>query len=277
MKRFFLFIVLGLIAFAGWWIWENHSEVNSFISDNVGSNDILTLEARYSPDQIMNAHRKDLLGDDQRTFQEPTLKFYPYLLLNVKYSLGDKSKEGVLLWSMENGEMVLNTSTWETTHGYDDCISSGACSSDFKVMHAITKKNDKAKKEDLIKELGVDNNTINSWLEEAEKKHLIINRGGFYSLYFENPKLQVMPQTKITQPLVTKPYQSAMKVPKKFSKNQIENIAQAAFGSTLAIRETKEIFLPVYNIEVLNPDGSIMTSHWNALTGERISPKYLTQ
>jgi len=46
--------------------------------------------------------------------------------------------------------------------------------------------------------------------------------------------------------------------------------AKAAFGDDFAIRKTTEIFLPVYSIVVQNPDGSHMTTYWNALNGKNI-------
>ena len=64
---------------------------------------------------------------------------------------------------------------------------------------------------------------------------------------------------------------------KRFRCAQIEQIARAAFGPDFAIRKTIEIFLPVYSITVQNPDGSQMTSFWNAPNGKRISQPYLIE
>ena len=90
----------------------------------------------------------------------------------------------------------------------------------------------------------------------------------------QNPRLSVLPETKIDQWLVTKPSKNAKRITKKYRAYQIENIAKAAFGSDFTIRRTKEIFLPVYSIVVKNPDNSEMTTHWNALNGKKLSQSY---
>jgi hypothetical protein len=64
-----------------------------------------------------------------------------------------------------------------------------------------------------------------------------------------------------------------MKVAKRYSKSDIEKNAKAVFGADFTIRNSKEVFLPVYSIEVLNPDGSVLTTYWNALSGQRMYPR----
>ena len=57
------------------------------------------------------------------------------------------------------------------------------------------------------------------------------------------------------------------------SSSQIQKIAKAAFGDDFTVRNTTEVYLPVYSIEVLNPDGSTFTTYWNALTGDRMTSR----
>ena len=112
------------LAAGGWWLWQSPEMANwkDRILQYVDNRDIVTLEARYLPEQIIDAHRKELLGNDKKTLQNTTLKYYPYLLLDVKYPDNSKTREGVLLWGLTDGEMVLNTDTWESTHGFRDCL-----------------------------------------------------------------------------------------------------------------------------------------------------------
>ena len=81
------------------------------------------------------------------------------------------------------------------------------------------------------------------------------------------------PETKIDQWLVSKPVKNAKRLSKKLRSSQIESVAKAAFGNDFTIRRTSEIFLPVYNIVVQNPDGSQTTTYWNALNGKRFSQR----
>lgn len=278
-KRFPLLIVLCILAVGAWWIWNTPALANwkDKIFQYVDNRDIVTLEARYLPEQIVEAHRQELLGNDKRTLQNTVLKYYPYLLLDVKYPESSKTREGVLLWGLNDGEMVLNTETWETTHGFRDCLECNANRSDFKILHVLVRRQGTISIEDLQKELQVERDVLNTWVESAKKKHLIVQKGNTLQLHFENPKLLVTPQTKIKQQLVSKPLGDGHKVARTYSRSQILDMTQAAFGNDFKIRAETEIFLPVYSLEILNPDGSVQVSEWNALTGQRIVPRYLSK
>lgn len=225
----------------------------------------------------MDSHKKELVPDGNYSFQEPTLKFYPYLLMEVKYTLANsKTREGVILWSMVDGEMVLDTDTWEKTHGFEDAMNAKANRQDFILLNTLAKYRGILPVARLQKELNLEDKQFEQMLESARQKYLIVVKGNEVALHFQNPNFNVIPQTRINQWLVTKPYNHAMRVPKRYSQAQIERTAKAAFGHDFTVRNAKEVFLPIYNIEVLNPDGSILTSYWNALNGQRVDTKYLS-
>lgn len=275
MRTIYLVLLTGFLAVGSWWLWENNSYVRSLIDEYVDSGHFLTLEARYSAEQIMDQHRTELLGDDQHSFKEPSLKFYPYSLMEVKYSLPDKkTREGVILWGLEDGEMVINTETWEITRGFDDLIAANANRGDFRIVNTLASNNNNMTHEALQKALQVEPEILDEWIQSARQKKLVVQRGNMYQLHFQNPKVLVTPSTKINQWLVTKPYNHAMRVSARFSKHEIERTAQAAFGNDFTVRSAKEVFLPIYNISVLNPDGSVRMTYWNALNGKRIYPRY---
>lgn len=280
-KPFFRFslpvmlIVLGLVG-GGWWLWQHQFEWKDVIYDYVENGEVLTLESKYTPEQIMERHKLALLGQDgRRSYQEPSYKYYPYLLLEVKYTEGQKSREGVLLWSLNDGEMVVNTETWETSHGFEDCLNCDADRHDFKILQALARRQGSLSIDELQKELHAERDLVEPWIENAKAKHLIIQKGNLVQLHFENPKLLVTPQTRIKQQLVSKPILNTQRVAKTYSRNQIIHLAKSAFGHDFKIRSEKEVFLPVYSLAVVNPDNSIHTSDWNAITGQQILPKYL--
>lgn len=264
----------------GWWLWKENAAVDNWkdrIFEYIDNKDIWTLESKYTPEQIMEAQKSDIIGQEKRTWQEPIQKFYPYLLLDVKYTEDKKSREGVLLWGLVEGEMVLNTETWETTHGFKDCLECKATRTDFKIMQALAKYQGTLSIENLQKELHVERETLDPWIESAKQKHLVVQKGTNLQLHFENPKLLVAPQTRIKQQLVSKPSAQAQKEPRMYSRSQILAIAKAAFGDDFKVRSEQEIFLPVYNLQVLNQDGSVYSSDWNAITGQRIYPYYINK
>lgn len=275
MRLIGMIVLVACLAIGGWWLWENQN-FRQIVSEYVENGEILTLEARYTADQIMEAHRKELLVDDQHSFDAPELKFHPYVLLDVKYMQPDqKTREGVILWSLVDGEMVTNTETWDKTHGFEDAINANANRNDFKILNTLAKNNGSSTREQLQKQLNVEPEILDSWLANARQKQLIIQKGNDVQLHFQNPKILVAPQTKINQWLVTKQYSHAQRTPRKYSPAQIEKIAKAAFGPEFTIRGIQEVYLPVFSIEVINPDGSVLTTFWNALNGQRIHPSFL--
>ncbi len=279
----FRFIIGILIVFGvgcGWWLWKENAAVNN-LKDTflayIDNQDILTLESKYTPEQIMDANKHEIIGQDKRSWQEPIHKFYPYLLLDVKYTEDHKSREGVLLWSLVDGEMVLNTESWEKTHGFKDCIECQANRNDFKIIQILARHQGNTTIETLQKDLQVERETLDPWVESVKQKHLVIQKGAVLQLHFENPKLLVLPQTFIKQQLVSKPSSNTKKEPRNYNRNQILAIAKASFGDDFKVRNEQEVYLPVYTLQVLNQDGSVYSSDWNAITGQRIYPYYYTR
>lgn len=275
MRKILLALVaVALLAGAGWYF-NSQEHIAGFVQQYVENGEFTTLKARYTPDQIMESNRKELLVDTQHSYQEPGLKFHPYVLMEVKYTQPDKkTREGMILWSLVDGEMVINTDSWEQTHGFEDAINADASRNDFKLMHALSKNKGTATLDQLQKELRIEKETLAFWIDSASSKHLIVQKGNEVQLHFQDPKLSVQPETKVTDWLVKKPYNHAQRVSSKYSLGQIQKTAKAAFGDDFTVRSSTEVFLPVYSLEVLNPDGSTFTTYWNALTGQRMAPRY---
>lgn len=276
MKPFIIFTAIAVIGIGAYSFWDANPNVRSAISQYIDNGEIRTLEVRYTPEKVIELYGTELLSNGERTFQKVDLKFQPHALFDVKYSSQDKkTKEGVLLWSLVDGEMVINCDKWETTHGYEDAINAQANRNDFKILHALEKANGKLTIALLQKELHVEEDLFYAWLENAKEKHLIVQQGNEIQLHFQNPRLLVMPQTKLGQNLVSKPYSNAQKVSRRYSPSQLEKLAQAAFGQDFTIRSQEVVYLPVYSIDVLNPDGSTLSVEFNAVTGGAITPRYL--
>ncbi len=276
MRILFSLLSLGALGYGIWWLSETKPEVKNKVEEILHSGSFNTLEVRYTANQIMDVHRKQLLKDNRHKFLEPSLKFYPYLLMDVKYAVSHKkTKEGVMLWDMTDGEMVIDTKYWEKTHGFGDCIHANTDRHEFKIINVLAHKGGSADRETLIKALHVDNDVLDAWIESCRRKQLIVQSGNRYRLHLEKPSLQIIPSTKLDERLVTKPHRNAERVPSRFSFSQIEKMTRSAFGNDFAIRKTTDIYLPVHCIVVQNPDGSIHTTHWNALNGKQIQSRFV--
>jgi hypothetical protein len=272
MRLLFSVCSLGAVCYGLWWISETRPEVRTKVEEilNVGS--LNTLEVRYPANQIMNVHRKHLLKDGRHKYLEPSLKFYPYLLMEVKYTASSrKTKEGIILWDLSDGEMVIDTKEWKKTHGFGDCILANTDRHEFRIIHSLASKGGSADWETLVKMLHVEREVLDIWIEGCKRKQLVVQSGNRLRLHLEKPLLHSLPSTKIDERLVTKPHRNAERASGLFSLSQIEKMSRAAFGSDFVIRKTVDLYLPVHCIVVQNPDGSIHTSHWNALNGKQMN------
>lgn len=274
--RFILWLIsLVGIGFGSFWTWSHYPKAREYVHNLFDTGKFQTLELRYSAESLMDAHRKELLKDSNHTYLEPEIRFLPYLLMEVKYAFAnDRTHEGIILWSLVDGEMVIDTRTWEKTHGFTDCINASADRDEFKIINALASKGGYLDREGLSRKLNVDNDLLDEWIDSCRRKSLIVQSGNNYRLHLERPKLQVKPETRVEHWLVTKKAKFAKRIARRYSPLQIEYIAKAAFGNDFAIRKTNEIYLPVYCIKVQNPDGSQMSSYWNGLTGKRLAQPF---
>lgn len=278
--RFIVSLVsTSLICYGGYWFWQNNPEVRDFASDFVNKQlsqkEFQTLELRYTADQIMNTSRSDLIRDRKYKYLEPQLKFYPYVLLDVKFSrTPEKTEEGTMLWSLVDGEFILDTKTWEKSHGYQDCINAKVTKAEFLVLNMLASQEGLVPRKQLASLTGSDPHAIENTINSCKRKKLIVESKNGLRLHFDQPKLATYPVTNFDQPFVTKSYTSAVTVARNYTISQIKTLAEAAFGKDFAIRDAKEVFLPIYTIEVQNPDSTIKTAHFNAVNGSRMDIPY---
>ena len=260
---------LLLVAGGLYWVANNKPEYKSKIIDTFTSHSLHTLEARFSAEQVMETHRRDLLKTMKHTYCEPTLKYYPYLLMEVKFSAKEgQTGEGVMLWDLVEGEMVTNTLNWEKTHGFSDCMTAGAEKHEFRILNLIAENDNKIDRDRLSRALQTENQILDTWIDSCRKKKLIVQTGNTYRLHLQYPKLSVLPETKLHDRLATKACKGIERINRRFTSAQVRRITECAFGNDFAIRNTIDIYLPVYGITVENPDGSIVTTHWNAVNGK---------
>lgn len=274
MKRTFVILLVALFVFGGGYLFFVSQDSSPAFSYIRGS-EILSLETRFTPDEIMEGHKKELLGTSligstNRSYKEPEVRYHPYLLFDVKYTDSKhKTRTAEILWSLVDGEMILNTEHFEKTKGFEDLIKAGATPDDFRLLNALAEQKGALSKEKLEKELSVTPDALNRMILQSKAKGLVVIRGSDVLLHFEDPLFFVTPETKMQHALVLKPFREGKKIPSKYSRTKIERIAKAAFGEEFNIREVKEVFLPVIRIAVQNPDGSLLITDWNALTGEK--------
>jgi len=273
MRLLGLAFFLAALGGGAYYADQLYPELKHDLMEKIKTGKYHTLEARLTPTQIMEMNRWRLLKDENHKFLEPALCYYPYILMEVKYSHKQESAtgEGVILWDLLDGEMVINSKNWEKTHGFGDCIKASVEKSEFKVLNLLARRGGALDREGISKALHIENEILDSWIDSCRKKKLVIQAGNLYRLHLQQPHLDVLPETYLAESIATKTFEKSIRLPRRFKPNQVHRIAAAAFGQNFAIRKTIDVYLPVYTITVQNPDGTIQTSYWNALNGQQIS------
>ncbi len=270
IRLFFSACLLGAIALGGWFIWDSFPNLREIVKEKFHSTDLRTLEIRFSAEEIMERNRRELLKGEDYAYLEPRLVFYPYVMMKTKFTTPQlRTQEGILLWGLTDGEMVINTSNWERTHGFEDCLLAKATKNDFKILKAIIEAGGAIDRENLYQKFKADADIVDKWITCCRNKKLVAVSGNHFRLHLQNPHLENTPITLLNEPLVAQPTKYSIKSKKRYSIAQVRKLAQIAFGDDFAIKSTVQIFLPVYNIEVQNPDGSVLVTYWNALNGRR--------
>ena len=271
MRLLSTLLTLAMLGYGGYWVNLNYPDLKTKALEFVNNGDFHTLEARFTAHQIMDLNRKILLKDDRHKFLEPTTKFAPYLLMEVKYTTPEhQTAEGIILWDELDGEMVITTNHWEKTHGFADCINARVEKNEFRVINALAERGGILDRESLLRSLQVENDILGHWLDSCRRKKLIVQTGSHYRLHLQRPRLAINSETIIDDRLVTKSYKSTERIPKRFSHSQIQKIAEAAFGQDFAVRHTLDVYLPIYCITVQNPDETLHSSYWNAINGRQL-------
>lgn len=269
MRLFLLLVSLAGVGVGGWYTWENVPAVRTYVQAKIHPCEFHTLEIRYTAEEIMRANKGVLLKNSNYSYLEPKLLYYPYLLMDVKYSQDRaNTSEGILLWGLTDGEMVVDTATWDKTHGFEDCLLAKADQNDFKILKTLIENGGLIDREKLYNQFKVDHEVVDHWLDSCRIKKLIVASGNKFRLHFANPYLEIQPITYLDQALVSQPSKSSTKVKTRYTPTQIKKLAQVAFGGDFAIRKAQEIFLPVYCITVQNPDDSTRVVYYNALNGK---------
>lgn len=264
-------IFLAALGYGFYWVNTHHPDLKHKALEMLHTGTVHALEARFTAKQVMDKEQRILLKDAQHRYTEPTLKFHPYILMEVKFTNENfHTEEGVMLWDLTDGEMILDTRSWEKTHGFADCINANADRYEYQILTTIAKNGGKVDQQTLLSALKLEPPLFEAWLDRAYKKKLIVKHGNQYRIHLHHPIINVKPSTYIEEPLVTKNCKHSELISRRYSPSQIKKAAEAAFGADFAIRTTQDVFLPIYCVTVQNPDGSHHTTHWNALNGKRI-------
>lgn len=266
-----LFFILLLVTFV-WFTKEQHPKWKEELMHFFDSRPCAVIEAKFTPEQIIEMNRKSLLRIHKYQYLPPVTKLYPCLLLDVKYSPSpNKTKEDLILWDLIDGEMIINTKDWKKTHGLSDCIRENSSKLELQILLTLARHKGSLHCDSLLQLLHWDKPTFTAWIESCRRKSLVTQHENMVRIHMQEPLLSSTPKTIFHENLVTKMDDSGTtRLSNRFSSCQIKRIASLVFGEEFSIRNMKRVFLPIYIITVQNPDSSLQTTYWNALTGKQI-------
>ena len=275
MRFFTALIALFGIGWGAYWLDQHHPDLKSQLIDAINTRTFQALETRFTESQIIEREHLKCRKEDAYASQPLSLSFRPYLLLEVKYTTPkSETEEGVILWDLMDGEMVLDIKSWTKTHGFADCINAGADKYEYQIVQTIARSGGKADRDTLKNSLKIDASIFETALNRARKKKLIVQQGEVYRIHLRKPLMAVLPNTKMEYPFVIKNCKHTERLQWKYSPNQIKKASEAAFGPDFAIRNAEVIFIPIYGITIQGSDGACHTTYWNAFNGKRVSDSH---
>jgi hypothetical protein len=277
-RSFFLLATLAFVTGAAY-VWTEMpnvaQQVRSYLPASlpqvIPSKEMASFEQRYSVEQLVQKHQKNV-KEKGGEYETPRLELYPYLLMEVKYVKSGNTYENHLLWSLNHGEMVLNTQSWTMTHGYDDCLAAKATRDEMRIVNVLAQAGGQLDRGALIEKVKLDPAHIDEWLEKCRRKHLVVQMGSQWRLHIQKPVLSQEPLTKWNNDLVERSSDGAFVMPARFREGQIMEMAQAAFGTDFAIKRSQTVYLPVYTITFKSVDGSKRSLRFNAYTNTPYNP-----
>ncbi|EPP34653.1 putative outer membrane protein [Chlamydia ibidis] len=235
-----------------------------------GFEKLQVFERRISSDQALALFPEYMDGN-----ASAELTFVPHLLMHVRFSREDGvkrgavSQEGMLLWNLVNGEMVLNTGTWSCSKGFRECLMLRADRQDVCVMQTLASLGGAASKESLTHALTMKNIKADKVIRDCQRKKLIFTTGGQIGSHFQ----QMQPIKGCTTTLhalpvwLRRPRKSSI-CQSQYSQDRVRNFAGMIFGNNFLIINSSEVFVPVYKISLTCPDNSIRIEYVNAVTGK---------
>ena len=225
-----------------------------FLKGYVENQEITSFELQHTLDEIALQQE-----EPQGTI---SLKYFPCLLLDVKYSYNGSTLEDKILWSLTHGEMVLNTQTWTLTHGFGELIQLGVNSEEVAALKHLAESHSP---------LPAEQSPYPYALAALKKKHLVIESDGYYTIHMKDPFLSIPPRTRMVTPLVLRDYQQKKLFPKKFTTKQVKQIVKDYFKPLqLVVKKSHVIYLPVAELKRKNSDNSFTVHYLNCLTGNPV-------
>ncbi|AGR97706.1 hypothetical protein [Chlamydia trachomatis] len=230
-----------------------------------GNERLCVFERRVSEEQVLAMFAKDKASAE--------LLFVPHVLMRVRFS-GEEDKragshEGAMLWSLSNGEMVLNTGSWTYSKGFRECLMLKAGKQDVQLMQVLAGMGGSASREVLSQALSMRNVRADRVIRACQKKKLIFTHDNLIYSHFQQPQpiKGCMTVFNSSPVWLAKPKGSTV-CSVVYPEDRIQNLVEMIFGDNFFILSSEQIHVPVYKVSIAASDSSVRVEYINAITGK---------
>lgn len=236
-----------------------------------GLEKLKTLERLISPDQVCL-----LFADYPEENVSVDMCFFPHVLFHIKFSKEDPrkgSQEGQLLWSLVDGELVLDTDTWTKTQGFKECLLLQANQQDMVVMQTLSRLGGAVSRDTLLQALMMKHAKADQMIRKCQKKKLVfVYAGDKIGYHFRQPQFVQGCTTRMhREPVLLRKTRGMSLWPNTYSEDRIKELASMVFGQNFFIINTEEVYVPVYKVMLRSPEDSVRIQYVNAVNGEVFS------
>lgn len=268
MRRIFQMCIL-IIVFAGIGLYFYDPYLFEKVEEYVFNEEIYAFTPRYQAQDLLKAHKKILLRKGSDTFLPPKLYYMPSVLVDLKKKQKNgKVIESTQLWSLTDGERILNLADWKTTKGYGLIIDLDASHDEIALLDEMSTYK-VANVDDLHQKLSVNKYQLEKVLKKTEEKGLTKKKGKTIYL-LKNPFVLSLEDAPLNLPALTHSSHYAGYFQKRFSKWQIATLIHKASESD-TIECMREVNIPIWQIPVVRDNGKKVVSYWNALNGQLVA------
>lgn len=266
MVKAFTFIVCILLLIGGAVLGFKNLPSSGFSSTDSKS---LTFQAAYTPEGVVKTQSRHALQMSRDSQWSSKILLVPHLLVKVKKrdNQGRHSQTQVL-WDMVKGELVTSLRDWHTSEIFYDLLQKKLDEQEVKLLKSISLFKEPVSLKELKQVYSFDETTLQLALESALKKKILVFQKGSYHSYFQGLSLE--------------PFFIEGKFPRqhylgkgtvlsaKFSEEEILKLLGSLLDAQHLVSGAKQVFLPIYQIEIKDEKRSPQLFYFNAITGEEV-------
>ncbi len=260
---------LALLISGGFFALEYHPEWKTTITSLLDS-PVQSLTPKYDIQHALNMLEPTLRSQQYILAQQTKTEHLPLAILSVKYPFQETTKEGIEIWDLVCGEMILHADVWDQSHGLSECLTQWVTSDEFSILVTLAQLKGSLSLNALAEKLSVEPERLVQILQKCMHKHLILEKNGNYKIHMHNPILKVPPETVVHSQLTIEKKNVTNKLPKKHSVHKVSKTAEALFGPGFHVKEHAEAFLPIYVFTIKSADGSLSQRYFNSFNGKEM-------